>query len=465
MPKWCNPNIVSFARAVGDFRNGKDTPRDLMERCIANVEKVEARVKAFVTLDLEAARKAADESSARYKSGSPLSMVDGCPVGIKDIMATKDMPTQMNSPAFKGWQSGQDAACVHALRQGGAIPFGKTVTTEFAVGYSGPTTNPFDARRTPGGSSSGSAAAVGAGMIPVGLGTQTQGSTLRPAAYCGAVGFKPTLGALHTAGIHPLSTTCDHLGVIGATLDDTWRVASHISLALGSPGYGFLDGACATTPAAARPRKLIRLYTRGWNELDGPLKATFEEAVQTLASAGVEVVGRDDDERVATFEDALERDVDGALDIVAYEMKWPFEDYIARFGDMIGTRIHGLIARAHQMTPGDYTSLLTKRRAIRRQCRELCAAIGADQYLTLASSGPAPLGLEHSGSRSFIAYGSWLGIPAFSLPVLESAGLPFGLQLLGLAHQDGALCATANWVQQQLGGAVSPAGARSRIRA
>ncbi|HEV7799978.1 MAG TPA: amidase family protein, partial [Burkholderiales bacterium] len=174
MQPWCNPNIVSFADAVSDFKSGKDTPRDLLERCIANIDNREASVQAFVTLDLKGARKAADESTRRHKAGKPLSMVDGCPVGIKDIMATKDMPTQMNNAAFKGWQSGQDAACVHALRQGGAIPFGKTVTTEFAVGYSGPTTNPFDPKRTPGGSSSGSAAGVGAGMMPVALGTQTQ---------------------------------------------------------------------------------------------------------------------------------------------------------------------------------------------------------------------------------------------------------------------------------------------------
>ncbi|MCU1376737.1 MAG: hypothetical protein JWO68_4023, partial [Actinomycetia bacterium] len=369
MQPWCNPNIVSFADAVSDFKSGKDTPRDLLERCIANIENREASVQAFVTLDLKGARKAAEESTRRHKAGKPLSMVDGCPVGIKDIMATKDMPTQMNNPAFKGWQSGQDAACVHALRQGGAIPFGKTVTTEFAVGYSGPTTNPFDLKRTPGGSSSGSAAGVGAGMMPVALGTQTQGSTLRPASFCGAVAFKPTLGALHTAGIHPLSATCDHLGIIGATLEDTWRVASHISLGVGSPGYGFLNGASATAPAPVRPRKLIRLYTRGWNEIDDGIRNTFENALEALQDGGVEIVGKDDDTAVAAFEDALERDVDGALDIVAYEMKWPFEDYIARFGDMIGKRIHELIERAHAMTPADYTSLLEKRHAIRQQCR------------------------------------------------------------------------------------------------
>ena len=450
MKTWSNPNIVSFTQAVADFKAGRDTPRDLLERCIANVEARESKVKAFVTLDLKAARKAADESTKRYKAGKPLSIVDGCPVGIKDIMATRDMPTQMGSPAFKSAQLSQDAACVHALRQGGAIVFGKTVTTEFAIGFSGPTTNPFDAKRTPGGSSSGSAAAVGSGMMPVGLGTQTQGSTLRPASYCGAVGFKPTIGALHTAGIHPLSATCDHLGVIGATLDDTWCVASQISLALGSPGYGFLDGAADRAPAAVKPTRMVRLYTRGWNEIGDDIKRSFEDTIEALQDAGVEIVSRDDNADVAAFEDALERGVDGALDIVAYEMKWPYVDYIARFGDAIGERIRGLIERANSMTPADYTSLLQKREAIRRQCRQLAVGASADCYVTLASSGPAPVGLKHSGSRTFIAYGSWLGFPAFSLPLLESGGLPFGVQLLGLDHRDGELCARANWMMQAL---------------
>jgi Asp-tRNA(Asn)/Glu-tRNA(Gln) amidotransferase A subunit family amidase len=451
MKAWRNPYIVSFARAVADFNTGKQTPRDFLERCIANVEKYESRIKAFVTLDLKAARKAADASSRRYKAGTPLSPIDGCPVGIKDIMATAGMPTQMNSPAFKGWQSGQDAACVHALRRGGAVIFGKTVTTEFAIGFSGPTTNPFDPKRTPGGSSSGSAAGVGSGMMPVALGTQTQGSTLRPASFCGAVGFKPTIGALHTAGIHPLSATCDHLGIIGATLEDTWRVASQISLGVGSPGYGFLNGASATLPLAVQPQKLIRLYTRGWTEIDSSTEEGFEEVMQALAAAGVEILSKDNDPRVAAFEDALERDVDGALDIVAYEMKWPFADYIARYGNVIGKRIHGLIDRAGKMTPADYAGLLEKRRGIRRHCRELAASAGADCYVTLASSGPAIVGFEYSGSRTFIVYGSWLGFPAFSLPLLQADGLPFGLQLLGIDHQDGNLCSTANWIMQELG--------------
>ena len=452
MKAWRNPYVVSFAQSVANFKSGEETPRDFLERCIANVDRYEARVKAFVTLDLKAARKAADASSKRYKAGNPLSMVDGCPVGIKDIMATSDMPTQMGSPAFKGWQSGQDAACVHALRQGGAVIFGKTVTTEFAIGYSGATTNPFDPERTPGGSSSGTAAGTGAGMMPVGLGTQTQGSTLRPASYCGAVGFKPTIGALNTAGIHPLSATCDHLGIIGATLEDVWRVASQISLGVGSPGYGFMNGAGATLPLGVQPQKLIRLYTRGWTEIDSNTEDAFEEVMQTLDSAGVEIVSKDNDARVAAFEDALERDVDSALDIVGYEMKWPFQDYVARYGQLIGKRIHGLIERAGKMSPADYVAVLEKRRAIRAHCRALAQGVGADAYVTLASSGPAITGFEFSGSRTFIVPGSWLGFPAFSLPVMQSEGLPFGLQLLGVDHQDGNLCSTANWVMQELAG-------------
>jgi Asp-tRNA(Asn)/Glu-tRNA(Gln) amidotransferase A subunit family amidase len=452
MKAWRNPHLVSFSQALADFKSGARTPRDFLERCIANVEKREPRVKAFVTLDLKAARKAADESGRRYQAGKPLSPVDGCPVGIKDIMATADLPTQMGSPVFKGWRSGQDAACVHALRRGGAVIFGKTVTTEFAIGYSGPTTNPFDPQRTPGGSSSGSAAAVGAGMMPVGLGSQTQGSTLRPASYCGAVGFKPTTGSLHMAGIHPLSATCDHLGIIGATLEDTWRVASQISLGVGSPGYGFLNGASATLPAPVQPRKLIRLYTRGWTEIDSNTEEAFGAVIKALQDAGVEIVSKENDRRVSAFEDALERDVDGALDIVAYELKWPFIDYIARYGDMIGKRIHGLIERAGKMTPADYMGLLEKRRTIQQHCRQLAADAGADGYVTLASSGPAILGFEYSGSRTFIVYGSWLGFPAFSLPLMEVNGLPCGVQLLGVDHQDGNLCSTAHWIMHEFSG-------------
>ena len=448
MNRWHNPNILSFAGALPAIVSGKTTPREFLERCLAVIAAREKTVKAFVTLDAKSARKAADAATKRYRSGKPLSPVDGMPIAVKDIIATAGLPTQMNSPAFKGWQSDQDAACVAAMRQGGAVIVGKSVTTEFAVGYSGPTTNPFDPERTPGGSSSGSAAAVGAGMVPAGFGTQTQASTLRPASYCGAVGFKPTIGLLHTGGVHPLSATCDHLGVLGATLEDVWRVASQVSLGIGSPGNPFLTGAGAAPPAPREPRKLIRLYTRGWNEIDGATRDAFESAVAALAAAGVEIASRHDDAAIAKLEEEFENGVDGALKIVSYEMKWPYEDYIARFGKVIGKRIHGLIADARKMTPADYEKLLANRRRVRALFQDTVK--GTDGCVTLAASGPAILGHEYTGNRTFLVYGSWLGLPAFSLPLLQVNGLPLGLQIMGAPDGDGALCAVANWILRNL---------------
>lgn len=445
MKVWRNPHIVSFSKAVPEFLDGRRTPREFLEDCLEVIAARDKNVKAFVTLNIVGARKSADAATKRYRAGAPLSPVDGCPVGLKDIIATADMPTQMGSPVFKGWQSGQDAACVAALRKGGAVILGKTVTTEFAIGYSGPATNPFDPERTPGGSSSGSAAAVGAGMVPAALGTQTGASTLRPASYCGVVGFKPTIGLLNTGGIHPLSATCDHLGIIAGMLEDTWRFASQISLGMGSPGFGFLSGAGALPPAR-KPRRLIRLYTRGWKEIDRETAAGFEAVAEALEERGVEIASRNTDPGVAKLEDKLEHGVDGGMWIVACEMRWPFEDYIARYGKMIGTRIHGLIDRANKTSPAEYEALLANRRVVQSLFRETAA--GFDGLITLASSGPAPEGLEYTGHRTFPSYGSWLGLPAFSLPLMQVNGLPVGVQLMGVDGSDGALCATARWIME-----------------
>jgi Asp-tRNA(Asn)/Glu-tRNA(Gln) amidotransferase A subunit family amidase len=436
---------LSFVRAVAAFRDGSRTPRDFLELCLKTIAKRDREIEAFVTLSAAAARKAADASTRRYRAGKPLSPVDGCPIAIKDIIATADMPTQMNSPIYKGWRPKADAACVAALRQAGAVIVGKTVTTEFAIGRSGPTKNPFDTTRTPGGSSSGSAAAVACGMVPAALGTQTQGSVLRPAAYCGVVGFKPTHGVLHTGGIHLLSTTSDHLGVIAATVEDAWRVAAQISLQAASPGVGFISGAADPAPAPHQPRKLIRLFTRGWTETDNDTRAAFEDVVNRLKMRGIDITSRQEDAEVEVLEEQLETELDGHTDLIAYEMRWPFEDYVARYGSkMVGPRIRELLARAGDMTTGDYEALLAVRQRLQRSAAAVLAR--CDGFLTLACSGPAPRGLAQTGSRTFPSYASWLGLPAFSVPLLQVNGLPVGVQLIGRAGADSTLCATAQWM-------------------
>src|SRR5262249_45768431 len=283
-------------------------------------------VHAFVTLGLENALRAADASTLRYRNRKPLSAVDGMPIGVKDIMDTADMPTQMGNAIYKGWQPRWDAACVHAMRSGGAIVVGKTVTTAFAGGETNETCNPLDLTRTPGGSSSGSAAAVGAGMVPAALGTQTQGSTIRPAGFCGAFGFKPTHGALTMQGVHPISLTHDHLGVIAASLEDLWSVASRIATASGNPGAPGLDGAGDTLPAPRKPRRLIVMYTKAWEtEVDAGTRTAFEGLLADLRKLGIELVTRKENADYAALEDAFFGSfIDRSVDITSYEMKWPY---------------------------------------------------------------------------------------------------------------------------------------------
>ena len=247
------PPPASCGDAAKNFASGKETPREFLERRLALLDHWEPRIGAFVCTNLPAARAAAERSTARWRAGKPLSPIDGMPVGIKDIFETVDMPTEMGSPLYAGWQSKKDAASVRALRDAGAVIIGKTVTTEFAASEPRGTRNPWNIAHTPGGSSSGSAASVAVGIVSAALGTQVIGSTLRPASYCGCVGFKPTVNALNRQGSHDYqSQSCT--GILGASLEDTWQVAHEIVARVGgdagTPGLQGPDKA----PAAKKPR-------------------------------------------------------------------------------------------------------------------------------------------------------------------------------------------------------------------
>lgn len=440
--------MIRFGDCVPSFRDGSDSPRALLERCIEAIEAREAEIGAFVTLDLEGARRAADDSTRRHREGHPLSPVDGCPFGVKDVIETANLPTQMNSPLFAGWRSGRDAACVRALRSGGAVLLGKTVTTEFAAGRSGPTVHPLDATRTPGGSSSGSAAAVAAGMVPVAFGTQAGGSTIRPASYCGLVGLKPTIGTFSMAGIHTIASTIDHLGILASNLPDLWSVARRVSDVARTPGVRGLPGAGHALPRAAAPSRLVHLHTAGWDELDAETVAAFDALVGRLRAAGVEVASREDDPRIASLESTLDSGVGGRLDIMAWEMRWPFEEYVDRHGPEMSDILHGYVRHARDLSPADYEGALRERRRV----QEVVGGFSeiADAFISVASSGPAPLGLDHTGSRTFLNYWSWLGNPSFSLPLMAVRGLPVGLQLIGFEGEDERLAALARWFTETL---------------
>jgi Asp-tRNA(Asn)/Glu-tRNA(Gln) amidotransferase A subunit family amidase len=452
------PRMRPFLPATADFASGKDSARAFLERCVAGLEAWEPKIGAFVSLNLAAARTAADRSTERWRAGKPLSPIDGMPVGIKDIIETIDMPTENGSPLFSGFQGNRDAASVAALREAGGVIVGKTVTTEFAWMHPRSTCNPWDLTRTPGGSSSGSAAAVAVGAISVGIGTQVFGSILRPASFCGCFGFKPTVGAINRGGSHDALSQSTH-GPLAASLPEAWQVAYEISRrAGGDPGYPGLYGP-PTCPSASKPRRLAVLETDGWPVASASAKEALQAASAKLKSAGVTLLSRRENEKIAAVEDAIHDARELSHNIIAWESRWPLNTYRARDMSKLSQPMHDLAARAEAMTLDDYRRDIKERDRRRAVYQQLAAEF--DACLTLSAPGAAPVGLNWTGDPAFVIPGSMLGVPAISLPVLQDGGLPLGLQLLGFADADAALFSTAGGVLAVLG----KGGAQAALRA
>jgi Asp-tRNA(Asn)/Glu-tRNA(Gln) amidotransferase A subunit family amidase len=366
------------------------------------------------------------------------------PVAIKDIIETGDMPTQFGSPLFDGWESRKDSASVAALRAAGAIILGKTVTTEFAMAHPwGKTRNPYDTERTPGGSSSGSAAAVGAGIVTAALGTQVIGSGLRPASYCGAFGFKPSVHGINRTGSHdPQSQSCT--AVIAATLEDTWQVAYEIvSRAGGDPGFPGIVGP-DHLPTATQPKRLALLETAGWATASAEAKQQFATAVERIKAAGVEIIDR----RSHAIVDAVEVDLADAMNFSMifsdWEMRWFIRSLAARDVEKLSKPVRDRFKVADALTITDYREALIKRDGIRGGYNELAA--DCDGCITLAAPGAAPVGIGSTGNPQLAVPASLLGTPALSLPVLQAEGLPLGLQFIGFMDRDAEAFAACAWL-------------------
>lgn len=440
--------LVPFHTALEKFRKGTDTPRDFLERCIARLEELEPQTRAFVALAIPRSRMAADAATLRWRKGQPWSPVDGMPVGVKDVIGTYDMPTALGSPAWEGWQSRIDSAAVMGLREAGAFVLGKTKTTEFAFTSPTDTRNPVASGRTPGGSSSGSAAAVAAGILPAALGTQVGGSILRPASFCGTIGYKPTFGAINRSGCQDfLSQSC--IGVLAASLTDAWTLAQAIARrAGGDPGaLGLIGNEFAPKPR--KPKRLAVLHTAGWAIASPGAKAAFNEAIASLAAKGIAVVLPGSDAGVAELEQA----VAGALDLTwtlnKYEMRWQVKGTAYRDRLGVSPDLLKQLDDVAAMTLEEYRVLLGRREAARAVMERV--GVSFDGLLALSAPGAAPEGLRSTGNPICNAPASFLGTPALSLPMLADEGWPLGLQLLGRKHTDEALFATAAWIASVLG--------------
>mgnify|MGYP001180876350 CR=1 FL=1 len=436
----------SYVSLGQDFLTGASSPVEFLEACISKISAREDVVRAFVTLNTDGARRQAQESTERWKAGQPLSAIDGMPVAVKDIIETVDMPTGQGSPMWEGFESGRDSATVQALRDAGAIILGKTTTTEFASSPTfAQTTNPHDPKRTPGGSSSGSTAAVGAGFVPLALGSQVVGSTLRPSSYCGCVGFKPSTGGLNRSGSYDhLSHSC--VGVIGTTLEDVWLSAKAIATRVGGdPGYRGLTGP-ANLPGVQTPARLLVLQTDGWNRMTPGAKAAFESVLAGLAKSDIELIDRTTDAEVDAFERMIEDVRSLSTVILSWENRWPTAGYLRKDAGKIHPVTVARFAEARTLTQNDYIEALERRQALRDAFAKIAAK--ADGAVTLAATGAAPVGLVSTGDPGFNIPASIIGAPALTLPILADEGMPLGLQVIGRKDEDAALFGLAAWLMQ-----------------
>jgi Asp-tRNA(Asn)/Glu-tRNA(Gln) amidotransferase A subunit family amidase len=440
---------LTFHDAVPRFLAGQDTPRDYLERCIAVIEAREPEVHAWMALNLEGARQAADAATARYRAGRPLGLVDGMPIGIKDILQTHDMPTSLGIAGNEEARTRQDSASVWALRAAGAVILGKTVTTELGGAHPSKSRNPFDARRTAGGSSSGSGAAVGAGMVPAALGTQVVGSIIRPAAFSANVAIKPSFGTLNRGERQGLSQSC--LGVHAGALEDMWHVAAEIAArAGGDPGHPGLGGTLAPPPPR-RPNRRIVVEREGWQATGAATRGAFAALLGQLEAAGVTLLRRANDRTIDAFERSITDAVAISGRLVAYESRWTYANLLRLFPDRLSDTTRSLIDQAAAMSPADYRELLALRATAR--LRQASLAPLADGIVTLSSTGPAPLLEEvverptgRTGDPGFNAWTSLLGCPAVTVPLLAVGGMPVGAQLVGQPGEDEQVVAMARWL-------------------
>ena len=447
---------LTFHDAARRFTDGNDSPRAYLERCLETIAAREPIVKALTAINESGARTAADASTARWKAGKPLSSIDGMPVAIKDLLETRDMPTEMGCAAMKGNFPKRDNAGVWALRQAGAVILAKTVTAELGGSHPGPTTNPFAPARTPGGSSSGSAAAVGANMVPMAIGTQVGGSIIRPAAYCGNFALKPTQGGINRG--ERLATSQSTHGPHANSLEDMWHSAIEMAKRCGGDrGALGLMGPDAL-PAAIRPDRLIVLETEGWVDLDAATKTGFAQLLRALEAAGVSLIRRADHPFVEALERAIASGRAVCNGVTSWENRWYQRGMLDAAPDGLSARAKASLLKAESMTPDDYrANLLARQQA---QLAHAAVASLADAAITLACPGPAPLwsgdvpgqplAPRPTGDFVFNAPSSMLFAPVVTVPLMSVGGLPVGVQVMGQQHEDARVTGLARWFTENI---------------
>jgi len=431
---------TTLAETITALRDGVVTAEQVAESCLARIDEVDGDVQAWTYLDPEHVRSQARELDAARADGKPMGPLHGIPVGIKDIFDTTDMPTEDGTPLHEGRRPRSDATAVALLREAGAVIMGKTVTTEMALFSPGKTRNPHDATRTPGGSSSGSAAAVAAGMVPLAIGSQTNGSTIRPASFCGVVGYKPSHGLISRHGVLTLSRTLDHVGVFAGSVTDAALIAD-IMMRYDAKDADMRPKAAPELSrlAAEEPPltpKLGFLKPPVWNRADEDTREAFEELAGVLGDQVEEV------ELPTLFEEALAQH----KIIQDAEVAVNFGGDYERGRERMSPQLVEIIEHGQAIPAAEYIRAVARIPLFLQAIDEVFDRY--DAILTPAAPGEAPVGTP-TGDPIFCTVWTLLGMPAVSLPLLSgNNGLPIGVQLVGQRGNDGRLLRTARWLTE-----------------
>jgi Asp-tRNA(Asn)/Glu-tRNA(Gln) amidotransferase A subunit family amidase len=421
-------NELAATEIVRGIDAGAFSCEAVVRACLARIADQESVIKAWVNFDPDAPL-----AQARMLDGATTrGPLHGLPIGVKDVIDTFDMPTEMGSPIYRGRRPPADGACVALVRAAGAVILGKTVTCEFAGVTAGPTANPHDETHTPGGSSSGSAAAVADCMVPVAFGTQTGGSVLRPASYCGVIGYKPTYNAFNRFGVKPAAEGLDTIGLIARTLDDVALVRAVL-----------IGASPAPLAAITAPPRIGLTRTHMWANAQPETIEAVEDAARRLDDAGAEIVEIALPDEFAELGHAREiiNDFERAMGM-AHEWQ--------HHRAAISERLAKIIERGYSIAHADYVAAVRLAERCRAQLGGVFAL--ADALLAPCVRGEAPEGLHHTGDPAFQAIWTLMHTPAVTLPTAAGPnGLPVGIQLVGPRHGDTHLLAVSQWIWDKLG--------------
>jgi aspartyl-tRNA(Asn)/glutamyl-tRNA(Gln) amidotransferase subunit A len=438
------PHLLTIAAAAEQIRTQQVSPVQLVRSCLQRIDQLEPRLQAWVTLDRERALATAQRCEEEIRRGQYRGPLHGIPIGIKDIFYTAGLRTSAGSPIYVDFVPEYDATVVQRLKEAGAIILGKVQTTEFAALAPSPTHNPWNLEHTPGGSSSGSAAAVAAAMCPGALGSQTYGSTIRPAAYCGCVGFKATYGRISAFGLFALSWSLDHVGLFARTVTDIALLLQALA------GDDPQDPACEQIPVPdyrkalddSKPPRLGLVRDFFLEKADEETHKHTEAVAERLARAGARI---EEVRLPASFTGEPEAHFTMMYAEVATSHREAYAQHKARYSP----QMQDLIEKGLKVSGIEHVEVRRHQQRFRHDMDALCRTV--DALLTPSAPAPAPHGLTSTGDPSFNGPASFSGLPSLGIPSGVSAnGLPFGTQLMSATFTEERLLAVGRWCETVL---------------